>query len=507
MMMFSRTYDYDRIDDTASIGAQAARSGGAMFVAKCVRFASLMIVNYILINLLMPADFGLVRYVVMVVAMAAMLNELGLTAAIVQYKHLDSHSLWSLFVLSSLWGCGLYSVLFILAQPLANFLNAPELVWLLRIGSLSVPLSGMSAVQRAYLRRGMAYGTLARMEITASVISMAISLFIAFAGLGVWALMAANLLFEAVNSSIIMMRCRICCAPLQSFSALRPLIFFGLTIIISRLVDYLLGVAPFFMVGKIIDKNTLGLFSVASDMALMPQTAILSVLSPIMLSMFSRLQSDDQKTAGGLHRLLLFGSIITMPASLIMVFLPNELLMVICLFRQNDVWLEAAPLLKWLAPMGILYVFTTFSSSIWVSRGKIIPSIAVSAAMFVTVILAITAGVRWGITGICVALLIRSLVVFWPYMYINKQLTGIPIRTYLSALFPALGAGAGMALAMTLCRHLMIHHASAHFIVVLTVTAAAGMGAYGAILVALFTQTLHHMRSMAADMLLHGRKK
>ncbi len=506
MKIPSRTGDYDRIDDTAAIGAQAARSGGAMFVAKCVRFASLMIVNYILINLLLPADFGLVRYVVMIVAMAAMLNELGLTAAIVQYNQLDPHSLWSLFVLSSLWGCGLYAALFILAPPLANFLNAPELVWLLRIGSLSVPLSGMSAVQRAYLRRGMAYGTLARMEIAASVISVAIALLIAFAGLGVWALMAASLLFEAVNSSIILLRCHICRAPLQSFSTLRPLIFFGLTIIISRLVDYLLGVAPFFMVGKIIDKNTLGLFSVASDMALMPQTAILSVLSPIMLSMFSRLQSDDQKTAGGLHRLLLFGSIIAMPISLIMAFLPRELLQVICLFRQNDVWLEAAPQLKWLALMGTLYVFTTFSSSIWVSRGKVGSSIAVSAAMCGTVILAIIAGVRWGITGICIALLIRSLIVFWPYMYINKQLTGIPIRTYLSALLPALGAGAGMALTMTLCRHLLTYHTSAHFIVVLTVTTAVGVGAYGAILATLFTQTLHHLRSMA-DTLLRGRAK
>ena len=45
-------------DELPGIAARAAKSGGAMFVAKSVRFVFILLVNFLLINLLLPADFG-----------------------------------------------------------------------------------------------------------------------------------------------------------------------------------------------------------------------------------------------------------------------------------------------------------------------------------------------------------------------------------------------------------------------------------------------------------------
>ncbi len=102
-------------------------------------------------------------------------------------------------------------------------------------------------------------------------------------------------------------------------------------------------------------------------------------------------------------------------------------------------------MLRWLAASGILYAFSTFSGPLWVAQKKIAESILFSIAMCLTVITAITAGVRAGAEGISLALFVRSVVVFPVFVYVNYRLTGIAAGDYYRALMPALLAGAFMA--------------------------------------------------------------
>jgi O-antigen/teichoic acid export membrane protein len=448
-MEFSKTVTLPPPDELPDIAARAVKSGGAMFLAKSVRFGFLLLVNFILINLLLPADFGMVRYVMLVVGVANLLNEMGLTTAIVQKERLAKESLWSLFLISSLWGVLLYSVIFFSAPWLARFFAVPELTPLLRVGALMIPAAGISAVHRAWLRRRMEYGKLALIEMSAAVTSAVISVTLAFAGFGVWALVAGNLVFEGVISVVLLVICRVPVSPLQSFGTLRALLFFGAAIVISRLVDYTLNSAPFYLIGKVIGKEGLGLFSVAFDLAVFPQMAINAVLGNVLISTFSRIRNDDEKTSAGFCRLLLFGSLIAMPLLLVMTMMPHEFLQVVCVLKKNSAWLAAAPLLGWLAAMGIVYVFCIFSSSIWLSQGKITESIGVSVVMCGMVIIAIAAGVHWGLTGICIALFLRAVVSLPLFMYFHYRLTGIKMRTFLAAMVPSLAAGAIMAIVLS----------------------------------------------------------
>ncbi|MBN1308876.1 MAG: lipopolysaccharide biosynthesis protein [Chitinispirillaceae bacterium] len=483
-------------DEPTGIASRAAKSGGAMFIAKSVRFVFLFFVNFILINLLVPADFGMMRYVMLIVGIAGLLNEMGLTTAIVQKERLDRESLWPLFCISSLWGAMLYGAIFFLATPLSRFFAVPELVCLLRIGALMIPAAGISAVQRAWLRRRMEYGKLALIEMAAAGFSAMVSIALAFAGFGVWALVAGNLLFEAGISAVVMVVCRITVTPFQPFGALRSLIFFGVAIVISRLVDYVLCNAPFFFIGKWIGKEGLGLFSVARDLAVFPQTAINAALGHVLVSTFSRIQTDDEKTAAGFGRLLLFGSIFTLPISLVMAVAPYELVKVVCIVKKESAWLEAAPLLRWLALMGIPYVFTTFSSSIWISRGKVVESIYVSSVIGGTVVAAILIGEQWGLTGICRALFLQALMVFPPYVYIQYRLTRIPVTVFFFSLVPSLVAGGFMTAVLIAVQCLIPEYAGGRHFMVLFGGGILGVAVYGVTLMFFFRSSMRHLRAL-----------
>lgn len=264
-----------------------------------------------------------------------------------------------------------------------------------------------------------------------------------------------GLTFEVLISILMFTSVKISRTSFQHFSALRGLIFFGAAVVLSRLIDYMLGSAPYFLIGKSIGKEALGLFSVARDLAILPQMAINAVLGSILIATFSRIQNNDEKIRTGFGTLVQLGSILSMPALLIMVLLPRELLDVICLLKKNSAWLAAAPLLSWLAAMGIIYVFTVFCNGIWIAQGKITAAIKVSLLMLATTIAAILIGRGWGLQGICIALFCRAVIILLPYMFIHRHLTGIPVATFTRAIVPSTVAGAFMTGAVLLMKHII----------------------------------------------------
>ncbi len=494
-------------DNEPDIAGRAARSGAAMFIAKAFRFGFLLIVNIILINLLLPAHFGMMRYVMLVVGIAGLLNEMGLTTAIVQKEHLEREYLWSLFCISSLWGVGLYGTIFFMAPIISRYFAVPELTPMLRVGAIIIPAGGVSAVQRAILRRNMEYGKLALIEITAAGVSAVVSVAMAISDFGVWALVTGYLSFEAVISIAVFFICRIGVFPLKPFGALRPFIFFGIAIVISRITDYIVFNMPFFLIGKWIGKEGLGLFSVARDLAVFPQAAINAILANVILSAFSRIQNDDEKTASGFSSLLIFGSVLTLPLLLIMGIMPKQLLQVICILKNESVWIEATPFLRWLSLMGITYVFTTFPNSVWLARGKVIESIAVSAAGACVIVFAVATGKRWGLDGICIALFLQEIAVFFPYVFVNYLLTNIPVALFLSSLVPSVVAGAGMAAVLFLTQLLIPKDLPGRHLVVLITGCFAGITAYTIILFLFFRSSLHKVRRMMIMAIPYLRRK
>ena len=187
-----------------------------------------------------------------------------------------------------------------------------------------------------------------------------------------------------------------------------------------------------------------------------------------------------------------------------MAFLPVELVRVISFLRQRDLWLGAAPLLRWLALMGIMYVATTFSNAVWLSQGKVRESIGVSVAMCCTIIVAITIGVRWGMEGICIALLIRSVAVFPLYVHINYRLTGIARKVYYHAVVAPLIAGVAMAGVLVLLHRLVPGDGFSRNAKVLLAGGICGTTVYAALFFFLFRQSFLEIIGMTRLLLPTG---
>src|SRR5688572_19644691 len=141
-----------------------------------------------LARLLSPEVFGLMAAAAVVWAAADYLTEQGLGSAVVQRQHLDPAHLDTAFWMQ-LGASFVLAIAGVLIAPwLAATYQRPELTTPIRVLMLGTPLSALSSMQQALLKRNLAFKLLARRSLAASVIGGVTAVALAMAGAGVWSL-------------------------------------------------------------------------------------------------------------------------------------------------------------------------------------------------------------------------------------------------------------------------------------------------------------------------------
>ena len=424
-----------------SLTAQATKSSACMFAAKAIRHSFTFIVHFILLSLLDPSDFGLMRYVTIVLAIVNMLNELGFSVSIVQKQQFDEDEAASSFTVMLFSGVMLYGGIFAGAPLIASLFHAPPLTSLIRMGGLAIPLGSISVVQRALLQRQMRFRTIAQIEVVSALISAVVAITMALRGFGVWALVFSMLFFTASSSVAFILYSSFPRGKYFNFTRVKPLWFFGVSIIFQRVFDYLTTTLDAVIIGRFFGTFELGLYSMAFDIAVIPRVAIGVILSQVLVSTFSRVQNNPVQVRSGFLHLTSLISTVSVPLFVIIYTLPHEFLSILTIFRKDAVWLQAAEPLKILVFVGFLYTLTSYAGIIWVSLGTVRLRMFWTLSMLVSMVVAVSAGIPFGIKGICWALLIRAVACMPALMFINYKLFSVTPVQYFRQLMPSLVSG------------------------------------------------------------------
>jgi PST family polysaccharide transporter len=473
----------------AALGTIAARSSLAVGVAKALRYGFVLIVHVVLMNILRPADFGLVRYVTVILGLLGLISEAGLSVAVVQKKEVDSGELGAVFTMNLLLGAALYGIIWFAAPLAASFFQAPLLTPLVRAGALSLPLGGASVVHRALLQRRFRYSRLALIEVAGAVAGSFTSLLMALNGMGVWSLVWGTVVFHVCGTALFFAGGPWFSGYFSGFRRTTPLFVFGLSVVAQRLIDYCTSNADYVIVGKMFGAAVLGMYGVAYDIVTMPQLALGVVLAGVALSAFSRFQDDDTRMRESFLRLTLVVSIAATPFLVFAGAMAGELMKVVTFLKPSDTWLPAAGPVRILSFMGILYCYTSYPGVIWIAKGKIRLRIYWILFSFVTVVAAVLAGSAFGILGVCKALLVRAFVLFPVILVIMKRVIDLAPSRYMQALLPSACCGAVMLGVLWAVKTALPGDSTGASSARLAVAALAGAGTYTAVCALVFRQS------------------
>ncbi|MDB5100914.1 MAG: Lipopolysaccharide biosynthesis protein WzxC [Cyanobacteria bacterium RYN_339] len=407
-------------------------------VAQIAQYGSFVL----LARLLSPEDFGVVACATLVVNFVAMLNELGLGAALIQRSELTAGHLNACFWSNVAAGLALALVVGGSAGWVAGFFHSPATAPLLVALALGFPMIALAVVPKTLMEKALRFKELGLVDAGAAIANASVAVTMAATGWGAWSLVAGTLVGYAIQLVAVW--------PLAGWkpglrfarTELNELFAFGLNVLGTRVVGYVNANIDYIVIGRMLGPAALGVYSLAYKLVTWPMLKISHVVLRVMFPAFARIQDDDEAlrrhygTLVGTLALvtypLLAGLAVMAPEALPLVFGPR--------------WAGAVEPVRALCLAGALKATICSIGTVFLTKGR--PDLEFRSNMLGTVMLAIYVplGVRFGTEGVAYAIALVTLVGgSWQQLLANRLL-GLDARTYLAAIRPqALAALAGAA--------------------------------------------------------------
>lgn len=418
--------------------------------------ASNLLVFLVLSRLLGPEAFGLVALASVFVAFVQIFLDQGFSAAIIQHPRLEQAHLdtafWSSLLIGGLLTLGGVA----LAGPIAALFREPRLAPIIAWLALTFLLYALCGVQQSLLQRAMAFKRLAMRSFAAKLIAGAVSVAMAFAGFGVWSLVADSLLTALI--SVLMLWRMSDWRPGLRFSLrhFRELFGFGLHIVSSKFLDFFNRRADDFLIGYFLGPTALGYYAVAYRVLLIMINLLTSISNEVAFPTFARLQHDIERMRRAFYTVTQMTSLIAFPAFLGVAALAPDLVRV--LFGAQ--WMPSVPVMQILALVGMLQSVQYFNGSLINAAGQPFWRPLIMLANAVANVIAFAVAVRWGIVAVAAAYgLVACLLAPLPLLVV-RRLVGITFGAYLRNYVAPLTGSAAALLAVMSLQHTLLADAS-----------------------------------------------
>jgi PST family polysaccharide transporter len=468
------------------IGRKTAMGGilmiGVRLLTRCIDLAAMLV----LARLLVPTDFGLVAIAVSAVviiesALDLPLNQALLRLTVVTRAHYDTA-----FTLAVLRVAVLTSILLLGAAPFARFYGDPRLFWLVCVLAIGAGARGLTSPCLTEFQRNMSFWRDFVIQLVGKGLGFMVGVATALATDSYWSIAVGSLVspLAAVAGSywFAPYRPRFSLQEIPAFSGFVGWMSAG------QMISALTWQSERLLLGKLQDKAALGLFSTASDISLMPLSALFGPTIQPLLAAFSLVRHDHARLSRSYQRVS--GAIMSLGLPLLV----GENLLAEPAIRLvlGEAWLGAVPLLQWLSLSLVPGLFGLASIPLVMALGetKIFlkrNTLEISIKLPILVV----GSIEYGFAGIAVARAVSEGAAALYCLLAVRRLTGIsvgaqllaPWRSFVATLVmapavivsvrwldPAQGASAG-ALQGTVNLFLMI---------------GVGAGTYGAALLVLW---------------------
>lgn len=405
--------------------------GGAYSIASqlinlCVHFVSTMV----LARLLSPNDYGLVAMVTVVVGFVMMFQDMGLSVAIIQKKHITHEQVSSLFWVNAAIGMGITGLLIAGAPFIALFYGETKLVRITIILSITMLLSGLTVQHQALMRRKMQFDTLAIIDILGVILGSAFGILLAFKGAGYWALVGLPVGTAVIRTILVWFLCKWRPGLYKKRTGLREFLSFGGNVSGFTLVNYFSRNLDNILLGRFWGPQVLGYYSRAYNIMMMPVSNIRAPLEQISMPILSRMQDDPLQYRQFYLKLTGFIAFLSMPL-MTLLFVEAENVIHLMLGSQ---WGESVKIFQMLCFVSFLQPVSTTIGLVLLSRGRSAQYLRFGVATSIVTALSFIVGLPWGALGVAIGYLISNYVRLLPSLWYCFRGTKITIVDFLIAI-------------------------------------------------------------------------
>ncbi len=460
-----------------SLREKAAKGIVWSAIQKWGRAAITTVFFVILSRLLTPEAFGLVALASIFTDFVEIFLDQGSSAAIVQRADVERGHLDTAFWLSIVTGI-LLTVGSIAASGLiAAFFNEPRLAPVLSWLSVSFILNALSTTQLAILQRKLAFKSLAARSLTATTVGGVVGISMAFAGFGVWSLVAQNLA-RGVAAAIVLWRASDWRPGFHvSKKHYKELFTFGVSVVGNNVLNVVVRHADDFLIGYFLGPTLLGYYTIGYRLLLIIIRLVTEITNTVAFPTFSRLQHQPERMRRAFYNVTQYTSLLAFPIFIGLAALAPEL--VPALFGEQ--WAPSIPVMQILALIGILQSVLFFNGSVIRASGKPSWELGIMTLNAVCSVFGFLLAVRLGIVAVAASFVIVGYLLS-PVSYIAvRKLIQVDFKTYLWQFAPPVSASLIMVAVIAGLKYLF-RDQSFNLYLELSIYLLAGVLTYGLVI-------------------------
>lgn len=265
------------------------------FSERCGAQLVTFIVSIVLARLLTPDDYGKIALITVFTTILQVFVDSGLGTALIQKKDADELDFSSVFYFNFIVCIILYFGMFFSAPLIAKFYNDYSLTPIIRVISLTIIISGVKGIQQSYVSRNMLFKRFFYATLGGTLFSAFLGIALAYAGVGVWAIVAQQLSNTAIDTLILWLTVKWRPKKMFSWNRLKSLLSFGWKMLASALLDTFYINLRSLIIGKMYSSSDLAFYNQGEKLPYVIVNNINSSIDSVLLPTLAKEQDNRER--------------------------------------------------------------------------------------------------------------------------------------------------------------------------------------------------------------------
>ena len=320
----------------------------------------------VIARLLNNTDYGMYGVLAIFIAIASTLQDSGFVTALVNKRNVTQEDYNAVFWCSLSIGTSIYIIFFFCAPLIADFFNAPELIWLSRYVFLGFLMSSTSVVHNAYFLRNLMIKQRAMAQLPALILSGTIGIIMAYNGMSYWGIATQNLVYIATinlwywHFSPWRPTFRI------DFRPLKGIFGFSSKILVTSIFQQINNNLVSTILGAFYTKAEVGNYTQSSKWNYMGYNALEGMISSVAQPVLREVADDPERQQNVFRKMLRFTSFLSFPAMFGLALIAKEFIII----TITDKWISCVPILQILCVWGAFMPVISLYSRLILSKEK-----------------------------------------------------------------------------------------------------------------------------------------
>lgn len=399
------------------------------------------LVGLVLARLLTPHEYGLIGYIMILVAVFNSIVDSGFSNALIRKKDAGQTDYSTAFFFNLAVSVVLMAAMYMLAVPFSRFFREPQLVPLVRVMSVIIIINALALVQRTRLVKNVDFKTQTKASLISSLTSAGVGLGMAFGGLGVWSLAGQQISRQLVNTVCLWILNRWTPSREFSRSSFREMFGFGWKLLVSGLIDTVWREISQLVIGKCYSTETLGQYTRGKQFSDIFSSNMTSIVQRVSYPVLSSVQDERERMREGYRRIIR----ITMLASFVLLFglaAVADSMVVVLIGPQ---WREAAHYLQILCFSACLYPLHAINLNMLQVQGRSDLFLKLEIVKKIIAIGPLLLGIFIGIDWMLWGWVVTGIISYGLNARYSGTLIGYPIKAQIKDILPSFGVAAAMA--------------------------------------------------------------